>query len=370
MKKYFTLVFMAITIIGNSQTATNQFYNLTPGNGNGVRFWSDDNYKIHMGSGANYFYGPVQDYSIKMNMNNDPDRGWTWGVLNMAPIAALNTQGSFQLAKDLTVLGNAYFGTASGRVRARHLDGMTNGGGLDNLYLNWGVNYDVMICSWGSTGGVGIGINNAITTQQKLHIVSQYAGGSGDFTNITNAPLCIEADGTDKYWRAMHLSTNSIISGVYNYQTGKNVYWGEPTDQGEYHFRGRDFFVTDGNVGIGTTNPGEFKLAVAGKIHATEIQVDALPWPDFVFTPTYNLRTLTEVENFITQNQHLPDVPSQAEVASEGVSLGEMNAILLQKIEELTLYTIEQEKKIEKLQKLESELDNLKEIVNQINKQR
>jgi hypothetical protein len=222
-----------------------------------------------------------------------------------------------------------------------------------------------MICSWGSTGGVGIGINNAITTQQKLHIVSQYAGGSGDFTNITNAPLCIEADGTDKYWRAMHLSTNSIISGVYNYQTGKNVYWGEPTDQGEYHFRGRDFFVTDGNVGIGTTNPGEFKLAVAGKIHATEIQVDALPWPDFVFNSNYNLRTLAEVENFINQNQHLPDVPSQAQVAVEGISLGEMNAILLQKIEELTLYAIEQKKDNEKL---EDRIEKLESIIGEINK--
>ena len=145
----------------------------------------------------------------------------------------------------------------------------------------------------------------------------------------------------------------------------------------------------DGNVGIGTTTPGEFMLAVAGKIHATEIQVDALPWPDFVFTPTYNLRTLSEVENFITQNQHLPDVPSQAQVAAEGISLGEMNAILLQKIEELTLYTIEQEKdlkeqkakivkvetqnselktQVENNKKLEDRINKLEVIINQMNK--
>ena len=113
----------------------------------------------------------------------------------------------------------------------------------------------------------------------------------------------------------------------------------------------------DGNVAIGTTYTGSYKLNVAGKINCTELHINATKWADFVFDKDYNLRTLAEVETFISQNQHLPDVPSQAQVANEGISLGEMNAILLQKIEELTLYTIEQDKKIEKLQKLESEFE-------------
>lgn len=72
-------------------------------------------------------------------------------------------------------------------------------------------------------------------------------------------------------------------------------------------------------------------------------------WSDFVFDRDYDLMTLKEVESYIKENGHLPDVPSAEEVKANGVEVGEMNAILLQKIEELTLYIIELEKKIEEL---------------------
>ncbi|MBB5636512.1 hypothetical protein HDE68_002413 [Pedobacter cryoconitis] len=96
----------------------------------------------------------------------------------------------------------------------------------------------------------------------------------------------------------------------------------------------------DGNVGIGTDEPGIYRLAVNGKIRAKEIQVDT-EWPDFVFEETYPLRTLSSVELYIKKNKHLPEIPSEKEVRENGISLGEMNAKLLQKIEELTLYMIE-----------------------------
>ncbi|CAN0380464.1 unnamed protein product, partial [Ectocarpus sp. 4 AP-2014] len=67
------------------------------------RFWNGSNdYKIHMGNAAEYQYGPVTDYSIKMNMINMPNRGWTWGVNGVAPIAALNTQGNMQIKGSFT----------------------------------------------------------------------------------------------------------------------------------------------------------------------------------------------------------------------------------------------------------------------------
>jgi len=68
--------------------------------------------------------------------------------------------------------------------------------------------------------------------------------------------------------------------------------------------------------------------------------------PDYVFAPNYALRPLAEVERFVRQNSHLPEVPSAAEVAKDGLALGEMNATLLKKVEELTLYLIEQNKQI------------------------
>lgn len=81
--------------------------NITAGNGNGIRFWESDSYKIHMGTGAEYFYGPVADYSIKMNMNSAaPNRGWTWGVVGVAPVAALASDGRMQVAGTFRAQGN------------------------------------------------------------------------------------------------------------------------------------------------------------------------------------------------------------------------------------------------------------------------
>ncbi|KAB5483649.1 tail fiber protein [Flagellimonas hadalis] len=103
----------------------------------------------------------------------------------------------------------------------------------------------------------------------------------------------------------------------------------------------------NGDVGIGTTSP-DSKLTVKGKIHAEEVKVDlSVPGPDYVFKEGYDLKTLEEVQNYIKQHGHLPNIPSAKEMEVNGILLAEMNMKLLEKIEELTLYTLEQEKKIE-----------------------
>ena len=101
-----------------------------------------------------------------------------------------------------------------------------------------------------------------------------------------------------------------------------------------------------GDFGIGTTNPQE-KLSVNGKIRAKEIQVETANWPDYVFSKDYKLPDLKETEAFIKTNSHLPGVPSATVAEQEGIELGEMNKILLKKIEELTLHLIEKDKKID-----------------------
>jgi hypothetical protein len=101
----------------------------------------------------------------------------------------------------------------------------------------------------------------------------------------------------------------------------------------------------NGNVGIGTVNPKNL-LDVNGTIHAREVKVDVNDWSDFVFQPTYKLRPLIEVEKYIKANGHLEDIPSAKEVEKNGVNMGEMQAKLLQKIEELTLYVIEKDKEL------------------------
>lgn len=105
--------------------------------------------------------------------------------------------------------------------------------------------------------------------------------------------------------------------------------------------------TSSGNVGIGTTSPDQ-ALTVKGKIHSEEIIVDLnVPGPDYVFEEDYDLPTLSEIEAFIKANKHLPEVPSAKEMEANGISLGEMNMLLLKKIEELTLHTIEQQKELE-----------------------
>jgi len=150
-----------------------------------------------------------------------------------------------------------------------------------------------------------------------------------------------------------------------------------PAKDGEetrgYEHRSVMFFDENDNVGIGTDKP-QAKLDVAGDLKALDATINnilttkdlkttgllcakeirvmlfgAPCWPDYVFGKDYNLLPLNEVEQFITENQHLPNVPSAAEVEANGVNIGEMNAILLKKMEEMTLYIIDLQKQIDEL---------------------
>lgn len=117
-------------------------------------------------------------------------------------------------------------------------------------------------------------------------------------------------------------------------------------------------FPEDGNVGIGVIVPN-YKLEVNGIVRSKEVLVESAPWPDFVFEPGYDLPSLTDVEQYIAKNGHLEHVPTAATVEENGVEVGEMSAKLLQKIEELTLYLIEQDKQIKALKKEVSALNEL-----------
>lgn len=126
--------------------------------------------------------------------------------------------------------------------------------------------------------------------------------------------------------------------------------------------------MLDNRVGIGTVNP-LYSLDVKGSIGAKTITVDSLlraeeiivetTGADFVFADDYRLRPLSEVEMFITENKHLPEIQSAQEMQEKGVSVSELQTKLLQKIEELTLYLIQQE---ETIQELRQKVEQLKGV--------
>lgn len=121
---------------------------------------------------------------------------------------------------------------------------------------------------------------------------------------------------------------------------------------------------TTGKIGVGTTNPA-YKLDVNGSIHSKEVKVDGKGWADFVFKDGYQLKNLESVEKFIQKNGHLEHIPSEKEVQQQGIELGEINVKLLQKIEELTLYIIAQNKKIKSVAKLERRIEKLEKLIHE-----
>ena len=124
-----------------------------------------------------------------------------------------------------------------------------------------------------------------------------------------------------------------------NLNSGNQAIWEKQGNQATYAL---------GNVGIGISNP-QNKLDVNGTVHAKEIKVDMSGWADFVFHKDYHLPTLDEVEKYINEKGHLPNIPSTKEVTENGLSLGENHKLLLQKIEELTLYQIQLNKEVRNL---------------------
>lgn len=118
------------------------------------------------------------------------------------------------------------------------------------------------------------------------------------------------------------------------------------------------YLVLDkGNVGIGTTELKGNKLSVNGTIHAKEVKVDMIDWPDYVFNSNYELLNLTELNIYIMRHKHLPGIPSALEITTKGLNIGDISSRLINKVEELTLYLIEKDNQLKTQQ---DQIDELK----------
>lgn len=200
-----------------------------------------------------------------------------------------------------------------------------------------GVNHPRMWIS--DAGNVGIGTLNP---GGKL----QVSDGAEDPTKYGSLQLVRPSSPSDNAFHLSFIRSGMSVAGM-GYANNSNVLgiWHSNSNASTPTIS----FLPDQTVGIGTSDTKGYRLAVNGNAVFTKIKVrEYANWPDYVFEDGYNLPSLSEVEKFIQKNKHLPEVPSAKEVKENGIDVGDNQALLLRKIEELTLYMIEQNKRLEK----------------------
>lgn len=215
-----------------------------------------------------------------------------------------------------------------------------------------GLSAEAQTNTFPASGSVGIGTT---TPSRKLDVVGTIAATNAAANTADPTLALYNSDshfvligasfGNQNYSRMTHAGDQGII-----YSGGTNSQGSFVITPWADNFDGLRI-DNHGNVSIGTDKTGGAKLAVNGNVLAERVTVKNISnWPDYVFGEHYHLPSLQALEQYIEANRHLPNIPAAATVAQDGIELGEMNRKLLEKIEELTLYIIRQQKHIDKLE--------------------
>ncbi len=206
--------------------------------------------------------------------------------------------------------------------------------GVSTMDFGWiGKDYNNVYMSFRPSGNVGVGTDNP----KAKFVVSN--------ENLQGIEMGYSSNISSNYIESIDRNTNSGMDMAYYISGNKSHRFYNNAIE-------RVRITGDGNVLIGKTTQTNtaYKLDVNGKARANEIVVNTTG-ADFVFEDNYRLRPLAEVESFVKQNKHLPEIPTAKAMQQEGVGVSELQTKLLQKVEELTLYIIQQQKEIDELKK-------------------
>jgi hypothetical protein len=345
---------------GALRVQTNYGYlDLGPQDANNAHIFTDRNQflfnkPIHLQNGMinsagsnNLYFQTNNSYRMTvLNSNGNVGIGTTY------PYQKLQVNGNVYLPS-----GNSYwigsYSDSGNRLRMHHSGSDAFIDYAPNLYFRAGTTNTV---TFQNNGNVGI-LNSG-----KLGIGGhqpQYGLDMLDKTpNQTKSVLARLAEGGESYIGIKAYDTQPANCTMFSIE---HLFYNRKNNAINFH-RGGDtyggfitFDVCDGNNMAKLSLRG---LDVYGIIQAKEVIVSNENWPDYVFSKDYQLPTLQEISRHIDEKQHLPGIPSSEEVAKDGINLSEMNAKLLQKIEEMTLYMIQQQQLIEKLEQRMNELEN------------
>ena len=337
--------------------------------GNKISLWSTDPTSataVHYGIGIqgyqfqffaptvtdNIVFGIGSSASFAENMRITGDGKVGIGTTNPASLLTIKSSGSSAIGLDHTSLdGNVRLGTYASSFGGAILMTHTN----HSLRFSTNGNFLVAGMVLSTNGNVGIGAN--LPTLGGLVVNTKVGAAHAVFgTNTTGVSIESDYPGVafNSYYNGGRKALQPGYGGGIGQEpsTGRIYIYGSPSSvgaaNGDMATVERLSILPNGNVGIGTLNPTQ-ALAVNGTIRAKEVIVET-GWADFVFEPTYRLRPLAEVERFIQTHHHLPDMAPAATIQQNGVGLSDVTTKLMQKVEELTLYMIAQEKKNDRQQ--------------------
>lgn len=286
---------------------------------------SEGNYNIMMGDNAGYYdsISSTAQYNVYVGSNSGYNQRGDYNLIS-GSYAGYESNGS----------NNLYLGYQAG-YRAE---------GSNNVFLGKQAGY-------GETGSDKLYIENSDDLTTPLI----YGDFAADQVGINATPV----EGfTFTVGGSMNAATVTVDTATVSDRIFMNIATAQGVliaDEDDYATPASNNLIVKGLVGIGTPlddNPNDYTLAVNGKIGAHDVRVErsSKTWPDYVFEEGYPLPSLQSVATYVRTHKHLEGVPSAQQVAAEGQSLAEMNAVLLKKVEELTLYLIEQDARLQQQQ--------------------